>query len=358
MSYIGYGVLLVIATSIIICANSLSKKHRATQQVKCLSISVVGGGATPLADSTSIREWLASYKLLPEGLAMKSVNIATMERIAKQHSAVANANAHMSYDGEVFLDVELREPVARLRIDGYDMYITKDGFVLPTVSDRTAPVVVITGDYKPLFGASYTGYAHQAAKDSLASLERDIERLERAKTPYYKKLSRNDAVLRDALSERVRKGLFMSDREFKILNEELEERKVEARESHKAKQREFESAIAALEAQQYEARMKQRAVRDADAHFSAMLDFLVTIAANDFWHAEVVQVTMTGGGSEPLQLGFVPRSGDFIVDLGTTEELDTKLNNLYRFYVKGLDRIGWDKYKSISLRYKGQVVCR
>jgi cell division protein FtsQ len=67
---------------------------------------------------------------------------------------------------------------------------------------------------------------------------------------------------------------------------------------------------------------------------------------------------MTGGGSEPLQLGFVPRSGDFIVDLGTTEELDTKLNNLYRFYVKGLDRIGWDKYKSISLRYKGQVVCR
>jgi cell division protein FtsQ len=59
-----------------------------------------------------------------------------------------------------------------------------------------------------------------------------------------------------------------------------------------------------------------------------------------------------------MELRFVPRSGNFVVDLGEPSGYDTKLSNLYRFYNKGLDNIGWDKYRSISLRYEGQVVCR
>jgi cell division protein FtsQ len=59
-----------------------------------------------------------------------------------------------------------------------------------------------------------------------------------------------------------------------------------------------------------------------------------------------------------MELRFVPRSGNFVVDLGAPSDYDTKLSNLYRFYNKGLDNVGWDKYRSISLRYEGQVVCR
>ena len=101
----------------------------------------------------------------------------------------------------------------------------------------------------------------------------------------------------------------------------------------------------------------QRDVQTAGYDFAAMINLLKSIDNNSFWQAEVVQLMITGGVAKQMELSFVPRSGNFVVDLGTATDLDTKLSNLYRFYHKGLDKVGWDKYKSISLRYDGQVVC-
>ena len=96
----------------------------------------------------------------------------------------------------------------------------------------------------------------------------------------------------------------------------------------------------------------------AGEDFNSLLAFLKYIANSDFWRAEVVQIVLAGGGNKHMELRFVPRSGGFIVDMGTPTNFDTKLSNLYRFYHKGLNNLGWDKYRSISLRYEGQVVCR
>ena len=82
------------------------------------------------------------------------------------------------------------------------------------------------------------------------------------------------------------------------------------------------------------------------------------IGEDEFWNAEIVQIIASGGGHEPLQLAIIPRSGRFTVDLGTMENLVEKLNKLRRFYENGLNNVGWDKYRNISLRYRGQVVCR
>ena len=89
-----------------------------------------------------------------------------------------------------------------------------------------------------------------------------------------------------------------------------------------------------------------------------MVSFLTHISRNKFWSAEIVQVIASGGRGKPVELSFVPRSGRFTVELGTTEEYERKLATLNRFYETGLNNIGWDKYRHISLRYRGQVVCR
>ncbi|MBQ2143400.1 MAG: hypothetical protein II204_09640, partial [Alistipes sp.] len=194
--------------------------------------------------------------------------------------------------------------------------------------------------------------------DSIASLERVIKELEDAKLPIYRQLEENDKTLREALSERVRKGMFMSDDEYKVLHDALEARKVMAREQHTVTKRRLDAEIAALATQQDEVRLKQSSVRMAGEDFDALLGFLKHINNNNFWHAEVVQILLSGGGDRGMELRFVPRSGSFVVDLGAPSDYDTKLSNLYRFYNKGLDNVGWDKYRSISLRYEGQVVCR
>jgi cell division protein FtsQ len=53
----------------------------------------------------------------------------------------------------------------------------------------------------------------------------------------------------------------------------------------------------------------------------------------------------------------VPKIGDQIIELGDTENLDSKFDNLVTFYRKGMPRAGWDTYSKVSLRFAGQVVC-
>lgn len=354
----GYGILFAAVVCIIICAEVLSNKHHTTQLVDSLNVNITGGGECPLADAESIDRWIRDHGHYTDKMKVERLEVGAVERVALSHSAVASANAYVDYDGRAIVDVVLRTPIARLRIDGYDMYITDDGFLLPTVEDRTAAVPVITGSYKPLFRTNYSGYAAQQIRDSIASLERYIDSLEDAKLPYYHQLENNDNELREALSQSVRNGIFMSQSTFEILLGELQRRKVAAREEHNAKKRKIETAIAALEKEQYAARMKQRYVHNVGEDFEALLSFLKSIRNNKFWQAEVVQIMLNGGGREHMEIGFVPRSGTFVIDLGTASELDKKLSNLYRFYEKGLDKLGWDRFKSISLRYDGQVVCR
>ena len=53
----------------------------------------------------------------------------------------------------------------------------------------------------------------------------------------------------------------------------------------------------------------------------------------------------------------VPKLGNHVVELGTTDDLDAKFANLLTFYRKGMPRAGWDTYSRLSLKYRGQVVC-
>ena len=358
LGYVGYGMLFIVFVVVVICAEVLKREHRATQPVTGLKVEISEGANSPLADEESIERWIRDAQLLEPNTTLEKLDIAAVERRASEHNAVAEANAYVDYEGNAVLDVALREPIARLRANGYDLYITEDGYVLPTVADRTAAVPVITGEYKPLFRPGYSGYARSVVADSIASLDKVINELEDAKLPIYRQLDENDKRLREALSESVRKGIFMSDAEYEILLNALEGRKVAAREQHTATKRKLEAEIATLAVQQDEARLKQSSVKRAGEDLDSLLGFLKRINNSDFWHAEVVQILLSGGGDRRMELKFVPRSGNFVVDLGAPSDYDTKLSNLYRFYHKGLDNVGWDKYRSISLRYEGQVVCR
>lgn len=57
-------------------------------------------------------------------------------------------------------------------------------------------------------------------------------------------------------------------------------------------------------------------------------------------------------------LYLVPKLGSHVVLLGDTNDLDTKFHNLITVYRKGMQKKGWDTYKLINLKYKGQVICR
>lgn len=70
------------------------------------------------------------------------------------------------------------------------------------------------------------------------------------------------------------------------------------------------------------------------------------------WNELVVQIYVASNGDICL----IPRKGDHTIIIGTADDLDTKFSKLKTFYDKVLDKKGWNSYKTLNLKFKGQVV--
>ena len=84
---------------------------------------------------------------------------------------------------------------------------------------------------------------------------------------------------------------------------------------------------------------------------------LLTIARflqnNRFWNEHIEQVFFTAHKNIIL----VPRIGNHTIELGKIDNIEKKLNKLRKFYKKGLNTIGWNKYKRINIEFDKQVIC-
>lgn len=84
--------------------------------------------------------------------------------------------------------------------------------------------------------------------------------------------------------------------------------------------------------------------------FLKMADY---INKDEFWRAQIEQVLVQANG----QLIMLPQVGDYLIEFGTPDDYESKLRNLKALYQQGFKNLGWNKYKSISVKYRNQVVC-
>ena len=75
---------------------------------------------------------------------------------------------------------------------------------------------------------------------------------------------------------------------------------------------------------------------------------------DDFWSAQIDQIYVDNDD----EIDLIPRLGNNVIHLGTTENFKGKLRNLEAFYKKVLPEVGWNKYELINLEFKDQIVCR
>ena len=81
--------------------------------------------------------------------------------------------------------------------------------------------------------------------------------------------------------------------------------------------------------------------------------FCKYIDKSDFWKAMTEDVYVESNGDMVLYLTL----GTQPVILGGADNLGEKLGKLKEFYQQKMSKLGWNKYKSINLKYKNQVVC-
>lgn len=83
--------------------------------------------------------------------------------------------------------------------------------------------------------------------------------------------------------------------------------------------------------------------------------FLMVSAINKskLWDAQFNQLYFNTDGEMEL----IPRVGNHTILIGNAQSIEEKLNKLHLFYKEGLNKIGWNAYSTINLKYKDQVVC-
>ena len=81
------------------------------------------------------------------------------------------------------------------------------------------------------------------------------------------------------------------------------------------------------------------------------------IKDNPFWRSQVAQVDVVlSDVNGDYEFDMVPLIGNHLVKLGDGEDLKEKFNRLFIFYKEVLSRTGFDKYKTVDVRFAGQVV--
>lgn len=86
----------------------------------------------------------------------------------------------------------------------------------------------------------------------------------------------------------------------------------------------------------------------------ALEEFLKYVDQSEFLRSQISEVVVRDNGD----LVIYPEVGNVIVEFGPPTDVAQKFSNMELFYQRVLNRVGWRKYRSISLKYKDQVVAK
>ncbi len=333
--------------------------HRAETAVRSLEVVVEDSVRNEsLVTGELVRNWIARGKIATVGEPLDRVDLAGIERVVRQKGFVDRVNAYVSYDGVLRVEVSQRRPALRLRVDGYDSYVTADGFVFPAPTLTAVYVPVVTGRYVAPVPAQHVGYAGGYLPSVFVHSEARVLERQHEKVPFFEKEKEIADSVRAVRRMLIKKGIFESHDNFDERVARLRAHKADLRRKYHYEERENERRIDAVTARQEAERENQKKLHKRYEDFLKLINFVKYIEEDSFWSAEIVQIVAVTISNGDLEVELVPRTGDHTVLFGAIEDVEEKFDRLLAFYENGLGNIGREHYRTIPVKYKGQVVCR
>ena len=366
---VGFLLLWGFVVGFVVYFNSRASRHRASEQVTALQVELVDS----LPDETLmsrklVEQWISQAGIHTVGVIISEVDLVGIERCIRSNGFVDKASAYVTHDGVLHIDVSQRKPVMRLVVDGYDCYVTQEGYVFPSPGRSAVYVPVVSGSYAPPTPRDYVGQAKEHISALVAESNERIHELQLQKKPLFDREKEIADSVKRARGLKVDKrggirykGWLESDEEFnkRVIAKRLEKNALYRR--YRYWRAVNDKNIAAITARQDLERDKQKKLQKRYEDFAKLINFVKYIEKDSFWSAEIVQIVASTMSSGDLQLQLIPRSGTYTIDFGQVgdeEQTEEKLDKLYAFYQNGLTNLGWETFSTISVRYKGQVVCR
>ena len=320
--------LWVFVAGFVLYFGHRAEVHRSKTTVRELQVVIEDSlRDESLVTSALVRSWIARGKIATVGVPLDQVDLAGIEHVVRQKGFVRSVSAYVSYDGVLRVEVTQRRPA-------------------------------ITGSYTPPVPAQYVGYVEDYIASLVEKSEARIVELQHEKVPLFEKEKEIADSVRAVRRMLIKKGIFESHDNFDERVARLRAHKADLRRKYRYAERENERRIDAVTARQEAERENQKKLYKRYEDFLKLINFVKYIEDDSFWRAEIVQIVAVTISNGDVEVELVPRTGDHTVLFGAIEDVEEKFDKLLAFYRNGLENIGWEEYRTISVKYKGQVVCR
>ena len=145
--YLKYTLLALLwggVAAYLLYAGGKVRRHRAEQPVTRIEVEVVDSTSQLLPIGGLKEKTMAAYRsgIKTVGEKIGAVRLDALERLIARNGFVADARVTVSYSGVLHVAVWQRTPLMRLLIDGYNSYVTEEGylFAVPRASSVYVPV--------------------------------------------------------------------------------------------------------------------------------------------------------------------------------------------------------------------------
>ncbi|MBK6544056.1 MAG: hypothetical protein WAR77_14400 [Saprospiraceae bacterium] len=88
------------------------------------------------------------------------------------------------------------------------------------------------------------------------------------------------------------------------------------------------------------------------SYYKGLLDIAKAIRKDTFANSLIEQIDLDENGEFTL----IPKIGNEQIFIGSSEIIEDKLDRLKLFYKENMGRQGWNYYKLVNLKFKGQII--
>ena len=179
--------LWVFVVAFVVFFNGRARHHRANTTVHSLRVSILDSLRDEmLVTSDAVERWIAHSKIPTLGVPVGEIDLDAIEQCIRGNGFIDRVSAYVTYGGELRVEVSQRRPLLRLMVDGYDCYVTGEGFVFPAPRLASVYVPVVTGSYRPPVPKGYVGRVEDYIAEQIAKSQAQADTLQYEKVPLFK----------------------------------------------------------------------------------------------------------------------------------------------------------------------------
>lgn len=135
-----------------------TSERKREQLCRGVRVTVLDSAERNFITPGMVRAWFAAEKMKLTGTELSSINTLELERFVRQRGFVRTVRVYTSMDGTLNVELTQRRPVMRFNTrNGYNFYVTDDGYILPQQRYFVVYVPVVSGYIEFPFRPDYVG---------------------------------------------------------------------------------------------------------------------------------------------------------------------------------------------------------